>query len=76
MYTVNFTNVEVKISDGSVIKGKVNIRGDYNRLSDFLRHSQEQFMVIVSDESRKILRRYSLSIRTILFGLALETHSA
>jgi len=51
MYTVNFTNVEVKISDGSVIKGKVNIRGDYNRLSDFLRHSQEQFMVIVSEES-------------------------
>jgi len=35
MYTVNFTNVEVKISDGSMIKGKVNIRGDYNRLSDF-----------------------------------------
>lgn len=51
MYTVNFTNVEVKISDGSMIKGKVNIRGDYNRLSDFLRFSPEQFMVIVSEES-------------------------
>jgi hypothetical protein len=51
MYTVNFTNVEVKISDGSMIKGKVNIRGDYNRLSDFLRYSPEQFLVIVSDES-------------------------
>jgi hypothetical protein len=50
MYTVNFTDIEVKISDGSTIKGKVNIRGDYNRLSDFLRHSPEQFMVIVSEE--------------------------
>ncbi len=51
MYTVNFKNVEVKISDGSLIEGKVNIPGDYNRMSDYLRHSQEQFMVIVSDES-------------------------
>jgi hypothetical protein len=51
MYTVNFTNVEAKLSDGSMIKGKVNIRGDYNRLSDFLRYSPEQFLVIVSDES-------------------------
>jgi hypothetical protein len=50
MYTVNFQDVEVKISDGSLIKGKVNIRGDYNRLSDFLRFSPEQFMVIVSEE--------------------------
>ncbi len=51
MYTVNFAKVEVKISDGSIIKGKVNIRGDYSRLSDFLRHSQEQFLVIVPEES-------------------------
>ena len=53
MYTVNFTDVAVKISDGSVIKGKVNIRGDYNRLSDYLRYSPEQFLVIVSDEARE-----------------------
>ena len=53
MYTVNFTNIEVKISDGSLIKGKVNIRGDYNRLSDYLRYSPEQFLVIVSDEARE-----------------------
>ena len=52
MYTVNFTDVEVKISDGSMIKGKVNIRGDYNRLSDYLRYSPEQFLVIVSEEPR------------------------
>jgi hypothetical protein len=51
MYTVNFAKVEVKISDGSIIKGKVNIRGDYTRLSDFLRYSPEQFLVIVSEEA-------------------------
>jgi hypothetical protein len=51
MYTVNFTNVEAKLSDGSMIKGKVNIRGDYNRLSDFLRYSPEQFLVIVNEEA-------------------------
>ena len=57
MYTVNLTDVEVKISDGSVIRGKINIRGDYNRLSDFFRHSQEQFMVIVSEESGRDARK-------------------
>jgi hypothetical protein len=50
MYTVKYANVVVKLSDGSLIKGKVNI-GEKNRLSDFLRHSQEQFMVTVSQES-------------------------
>lgn len=50
MYTVKYANVQVKLSDGSLKKGKVNIR-ENNRLSDFLRVSQEQFMVIVSEES-------------------------
>ena len=50
MYTTKYENIVVKLSDGSMIKGKLNIR-DYNRLSDYLRHAQDQFVVIVSEES-------------------------
>jgi len=48
MYVTNFTDIVAKMSDGSMIKGKVNIQ---NRLSDFLKYSPEQFVVIVSEES-------------------------
>ncbi len=51
MYVTNFTDIVAKMSDGSMIKGKVNIRGDYNRLSDFLKYSTEQFVVIVLEDS-------------------------
>jgi len=51
MYTLNFKNVEIKMSDGSMIKGTVNISETQRRLSDFLRYSQEQFITVVSEES-------------------------
>ena len=50
MYTTKFVNVEAKLSDGSMIKGKINIR-DHNRLTDYLRQAEEQFIVIVSEGS-------------------------
>ena len=50
MYTTKYENIVVKLSDGSMIKGKLNIR-DYNRLSDYLRHAQDEFVVIVCEES-------------------------
>ena len=53
IYPTNFKNVVLKLSDGSIIKGKINIRGDMTRMSDFFRHSQEQFFVIVSEESEE-----------------------
>lgn len=50
MYSTKYENIVVELSDGSMIKGKLNIR-DYNRLSDYLRHAPDQFVVIVSEES-------------------------
>jgi len=50
-YPTNFKNVVLKLSDGSTIKGKINVP-DLTRTSDFFRNSQEQFFVIVSEESR------------------------
>jgi hypothetical protein len=48
MYTTKIVNVEAKLSDGSMIKGKINIR-DHNRVTDYLRQIQDQFIVIVSE---------------------------
>jgi len=52
-YLTNYKNVTVRISDGSTIKGKVNIRDTHHRLSDFFRLSQEQFITVISDESKE-----------------------
>lgn len=49
-WEVNFKEVStVKMSDGSIFAGKVNIR-NFPRLSDFLRSASDPFIAIVSDE--------------------------
>ncbi len=55
-YVTNYKDVVVKISDGSTIKGKVNIRETHQRLSDFFRYSPEQFIIVISEESRESSR--------------------
>ena len=52
-YATNFKNVEVKISDGSLIKGKVNIGENFHRLSDLFRHASDSFITVVSDDLRE-----------------------
>lgn len=39
------TNVIIKLIDGTIIKAKTNIR-NYNRLSDFLNASEDQFLIL------------------------------
>jgi hypothetical protein len=50
-YAANFKNVLVKVSDGSLLRGRVNIGENYRRLSDLFRHSNESFIVMVSEET-------------------------
>jgi len=52
-YVTNYKNVAVKISDGSIIKGKINIRDTHHRLSDFFRLSHEQFITVISKETKE-----------------------
>ena len=47
----NYKNVQVKVSDGSLLRGRVNIGENYRRLSDLFRHSNDSFIVMVSEES-------------------------
>lgn len=52
IYEVNFKNIKVKISDGTVVTGKVNITA-FNRLSDYLKRSPDNFITIseIKDEN-------------------------
>jgi hypothetical protein len=47
----NYRGVTIKIKDGTVISGKVNI-GEYARVSDLLRQSQDQYIVLTEAEHR------------------------
>lgn len=56
-WQVNYRRVTVKMSDGTLYAGKLNIR-DFNRVSDFFRHAEEQFylmVVSVPDGSEKVM---------------------
>jgi hypothetical protein len=46
-----YRGVTIKIKDGTVISGKVNI-GEYARVSDLLRQSQDQYIVLTEAEHR------------------------
>jgi hypothetical protein len=48
-WEVNLKEVTVKMSDGTMFTGKINIR-NFPRLSDFLRITTDPFIVIVSNE--------------------------
>lgn len=52
VYEVNFKNIRVKVSDNTVITGKVNITA-FNRLSDYLKRSPDNFITIseIKDEN-------------------------
>ena len=50
-FVTNFKSVVVKVSDGSLVRGKVNIGENYHRLSDLFKRSNDAFIVVVSDES-------------------------
>lgn len=50
-WEVNFKRVTIKMSDGSVFGGKVNIRS-FQRLSDYLRATDDRFIVILAEEEK------------------------
>ena len=50
-WEVNFKRVIIKMSDGSLFSGKVNIRL-YQRLSDFFRSADDRFVVLTLDQDQ------------------------
>jgi len=47
-FEINYKRVTVKMSDGLLYSGKVNIR-NFQRLSDFFRQTEDHFLVVISD---------------------------
>jgi len=45
----NYKGICVKVSDGSTIKGKINLT-NYPRISDMLKNSTDKFITVVADE--------------------------
>ena len=56
-FVVQYDDVSVKLSDGSVIKGKINRGADFKRLSDYLKHSPDKFTTIVSEDPTNNLKK-------------------
>lgn len=45
-FACNYQYASIKISDGSLVKGKINI-GELKRLSDLIKTTDEKFIVVV-----------------------------
>ena len=52
-YDLVYSDITVKLTDGSVIKGQVNHGHDFKRLSDYLKLSADKFITIVSEDTAK-----------------------
>ena len=48
-YAINYKQITVKVSDGSIISGKINIM-NYPRLSHYMKSENDKFITILSDE--------------------------
>jgi hypothetical protein len=51
-FVVNYKNITIKTTDGSLITGKINILS-YNRLSEYLKQGTDKFITIVSEKSEE-----------------------
>ncbi len=56
-YVKNYKSITVKMSDGSEVKGKINIMS-FSRLSDLLKHTTDKFVTVLTeeaDEAQKVM---------------------
>jgi hypothetical protein len=51
--SVKYKGITVKLSDGRVCSGKINIC-DSSKLSDYIRNSDSQFLTMVSDSEEPL----------------------
>lgn len=51
-YDVKYKNIVVKTSDGSIVKGKINI-SNFNRLADYLKQGSDKFITVLSEDAEE-----------------------
>ncbi len=71
-FVSNFRNVSVKISDGSMIKGKINIGDNFHRLSDLFKHSNDPFITVVAEETGEDPKRVFFINKTFIVWAGTE----
>ncbi len=49
-YEKKYRNIKVKVSDGSIVTGQINIM-TFARLSDYLKQSNDKFIAITSGKN-------------------------
>jgi small nuclear ribonucleoprotein (snRNP)-like protein len=56
-YDLIYSDITVKLTDGSIIKGQVNHGHDYKRLSDYIKLTADKFITIVAEDPAKNLKK-------------------
>jgi hypothetical protein len=55
----NYKNIKVKVSDGTIITGKINIMS-FARLSEYLKQSNDGFITVLVEESDGSVKRTTI----------------
>jgi hypothetical protein len=58
-YVKNYKNIKAKISDGTIITGKVNIMS-FARLSEYFKQSNDKFITILSEETEGAAKKATI----------------
>ena len=58
-YVVNYKNVIIKTSDGSVISGKTNI-DVFGRLTDYFKQGTEKFITVFSEDAETVTKKVTI----------------
>ena len=66
-YVVNYKNIIVKTSDGSVITGKTNIDA-FGRLTEYLKQGTDKFITVFSEEAGDKSKQVNIVTRIIPSG--------
>jgi hypothetical protein len=58
-YAINYKQITVKVSDGSIISGKINIMS-YPRLSHYMKSENDKFITILSEEIEGVPQKITI----------------
>ncbi len=58
-YAINYKNIAVKVSDGSIISGKINIM-NFSRVSDYFKAERDKFITVLSEDSEGVTQKVTI----------------
>ena len=58
-YAINYKNIAVKVSDGSIISGKINIL-NFTRVSDYFKSERDKFITVFSEKIEGIPHKVTI----------------